>query len=289
MASDSERITAVLTGIDSWSAPHRAAAVFDRTGILASHGDTGVRVPVASLTKLASAWAVLVAVEELAVALEDPAGPPGSTVVHLLCHASGLPFEGSDPITGPGQRRIYSNSGYEALAAHLERQSGIRFDDYLNGSIIEPLGMVDTVLSGGPASGLISNVDDLVGLGTEMLSPELIDRSTWQLATSAIMPNLSGVLPGWGQQNPCPWGLGPEIKGTKSPHWTGTEAPPGTFGHFGASGSFLWIDPDLGVGCVVVTDRTFDQWAVEAWPRFSDEVRRAINGTALPEQPDQPT
>jgi CubicO group peptidase (beta-lactamase class C family) len=43
-----------------------------------------------------------------------------------------------------------------------------------------------------------------------------------------------------------------------------------TFGHFGGSGTFLWVDPDAGIACACLTDRAFDKWALEAWPRLSD-------------------
>src|SRR2546425_457645 len=72
--------------------------------------------PWASVTKLATALAVLVAAEEGVVDLDDAAGPPGSTIRHLLAHASGLPLDGGAPIAEPGRRRIYSNAGFEALA-----------------------------------------------------------------------------------------------------------------------------------------------------------------------------
>ena len=58
----------------------------------------------ASVTKLVTALAALVAAEEGVIDLDEPAGPPGSTVRHLLAHASGLPFEAGAP-TGPVQRR----------------------------------------------------------------------------------------------------------------------------------------------------------------------------------------
>ena len=60
----------------------------------------------ASVTKPATALATLVAAEEGILDLDDPAGPPGSTVRHLLAHASGLPFDGTAPIARPGERRI---------------------------------------------------------------------------------------------------------------------------------------------------------------------------------------
>ena len=88
-------------------------------------------------------------------------------------------------------------------------------------------------------------------------------------------PGTKGVLPGYGHQNPNDWGLGFEIRDCKSPHWTGGSSSPRTFGHFGQSGTFLWIDPDAGrrgAACVALTDRAFGPWAVEAWPAFTDAV-----------------
>ena len=85
----------------------------------------------ASVTKVLTATAVLVAVEEEIVALDEPAGPPGSTVRHLLAHASGLPFEGSTPVAAPGKRRIYSNAGFELLGEIVAERSGIDFASYL--------------------------------------------------------------------------------------------------------------------------------------------------------------
>lgn len=85
-------------------------------------------------------------------------------------------------------------------------------------------------------------------------------------------PGTKGVLPGYGHQNPNDWGLGFEIRDGKSPHWTGSSSSPRTFGHFGQSGTLLWIDPDAGAACVALTDRAFGPWAVEAWPAFTDAV-----------------
>jgi CubicO group peptidase (beta-lactamase class C family) len=71
---------------------------------------------------------------------------------------------------------------------------------------------------------------------------------------------------------PNDWGLGFELKDGKRPHWTGELNSPATFGHFGRSGTFLWIDPDAGIGLACLTDREFDDWAKAAWPRLSDSV-----------------
>jgi CubicO group peptidase (beta-lactamase class C family) len=72
--------------------------------------------------------------------------------------------------------------------------------------------------------------------------------------------------------DPCDWGLGFELKSTKAPHWTATRSSPQTFGHFGGSGTFLWVDPVAGVAAVGLTDRGFDTWALEVWPAFGDAV-----------------
>jgi CubicO group peptidase (beta-lactamase class C family) len=45
-----------------------------------------------------------------------------------------------------------------------------------------------------------------------------------------------------------------------------------TFGHFGGSGTFLWIDPSVGAACACLTDLDFGDWAEDAWPRLSDAV-----------------
>src|SRR5436190_1460523 len=96
----------------------------------ASRGDLERVFPWASVTKLASAVAVLVAAEEGIVDLDEPAGPPGSTVRHLLAHASGLPFDPGPPIARPGTRRIYSNYGFEVLAAHVGERAEMPFAAY---------------------------------------------------------------------------------------------------------------------------------------------------------------
>ena len=97
----------------------------------ATHGDVGRTFAWASVTKLATAVAMLVAAEEGLVDLDEPAGPPGSTFRHLLAHASGLPFEPGAPIARPGARRIYSNYGFEVAAdARRSERAEMPFAEY---------------------------------------------------------------------------------------------------------------------------------------------------------------
>ncbi|CAN5401629.1 serine hydrolase domain-containing protein [soil metagenome] len=280
MAADTGTATSVaapgeapLAQVDQWGASNAAAAVLDGSGVRAAHGDVNRVFALASITKLTTALAVLIAIEEGTLDLDEPAGPPGATVEHLLCHASGLDFDSETILAAPATRRIYSNTGYERLAVHLELRSGIAFTEYLHDAVLAPLGLVSTELRGSAARDLYSTVDDLCRFVGELRAPTLVDPSTWQRATQVRYPELAGVLPGWGRQDPCPWGLGPEIHGTKAPHWTGATAPAATYGHFGGSGTFVWVDPGDGPACVVLTDRPFGDWAVDVWPGFSDDVR----------------
>ena len=261
-----------LAAIDGWPVEHAAAAVVVGAGVLATHGDQDLTFPLASVTKLLTAMAVLVAVEEESLHLDQPAGPPGSTVAHLLAHASGLGPEGQ-VLAEPGQRRIYSNAGYDLLAASLEDATSCLFGEYLTEGVLAPLGMTATRLHGSAAHAATSSVADLGRFVGELIEPTLITAATLGRATTVAFPGLRGVLPGFGRQDPNDWGLGPELRGHKSPHWTGRSNSPATFGHFGQSGTFLWVDPEVGTALVVLTDEPFGAWSTTAWPELSDDVR----------------
>ena len=265
-----------LRQIDEWGARHAAAGVVAGDGVVAAHGDTTHVFRWASVTKLVTALAVLVALEEGTVELESPAGPPGSTIRHLLAHASGLPFREGPPIAKPGTRRIYSNQGFETLAGAVGDAAEMPFGDYARAAVLEPLGI--EVDLGGPADGMHASLDDLLRLGRELLAPTLVAPETLAEATSVVFPGLDGVLPGIGRMEPLDWGLGFELRDAKRPHWTGDRNSPGTFGHFGGAGTFLWVDPDEGLALGCLTDREFDDWALEAWPPFSDAVLTAARG-----------
>ncbi len=261
-----------LGRLAGWPVAHAAAAV--RTGeVVATAGPGDRRFALASVTKLLTALTVLIAVEEGTLALADDAGPPGSTIAHLLAHASGLSMaDRTTVLAAPGTRRIYSNAGFEVLADRLAERSGLPFDRYLAEAVLEPLGMADTTLDGSPAAGATSTAADLTRLASELAHPTLLAPETWAQATRVAFPGLSGVLPGFGRQSPNDWGLGVELKAAKRPHWTGHGNSPATFGHFGQTGTFLWVDPDADVATVVLTDRRFGSWAAEAWPDLSDAV-----------------
>lgn len=262
-----------LAAVATWEVDHAAAAVVGPTGVLESTGPSAHRFALASVTKILVAYATLVAHEEGTVRLDEAAGPPGATVAHLLAHASGLgPSDPDRPLAAPGARRIYSNAGFEVLAAHLEARAGMPVADYLAGAVLEPLGMGSTRLEGSAASGATGSVEDLVAFAAELLAPRLVTPATLGAATTVAFPGLAGVLPGYGRMDPCDWGLGFELRDGKAPHWTGSANSPATFGHFGQSGTFCWVDPAARVALVCCTDRPFGEEARREWPPLADAV-----------------
>ena len=260
-----------LRQVDGWPAPRTAVAVVARDGVVASRGPRELEFRWASVTKLLTAVAALVALEEGIVDLDDPAGPPGSTLRHVLAHASGLPLNQGPPIARPGERRIYSNSGIEAAALAIAAAAEMPFPEYLRAAVGAPLGL-SAHLAGSAAWSYRGTLDDLALLASELLAPTLVAQETVAEATSTQFPGLTGVLPGFGRMEPNDWGLGFELRDAKRPHWTGGRNSPCTFGHFGAAGTFLWVDPDAGVALACLTDLEFGEWAKQAWPRLSDSV-----------------
>jgi CubicO group peptidase (beta-lactamase class C family) len=260
-----------LRQVESWPAETVAAGALRAGETVATHGPRDHVFRWASVTKLATALATLVAAEEGIIDLDQPAGPPGSTIRHLLAHASGLPFDAGAPIAKPGTRRIYSNAGFEALAEAVAEAAEMPFEEYLAAAVLRPLG-IETELRGSPAAGLHGSLDDLLRLGAELQRPTLIAPETLAEATSVQFPGLVGVLPDLGRMDPNDWGLGFELKDAKQPHWTGTRNSPRTFGHFGGSGTFLWVDPEADLALAVLTDLDFAPWALDAWPPLSDAI-----------------
>lgn len=262
--------------VASW--PAEAAAGWRAPGTEGFAGRADRVFPWASVTKVVTALATWVAVEEGIVAWDDPVGPAGSSLAHLLAHASGLAPNTEEILAPPGRRRIYSNAGIDLAAAHVARRAGLEFSDYVAEGVLGPLGMRRTKWGGSPAAGASGPVSDLLALGGELIEPRLVDRSTLEKATSVAFPGLSGVLPGFGRQELNDWGLGVEIRDHKHPHWTGSRNSPETFGHFGQSGAFLWVDPVRKAAAASVAGWPFGPWAVSAWPIFSDAVLTALEG-----------
>jgi CubicO group peptidase (beta-lactamase class C family) len=247
----------------------------------------GDEFPVASVTKLMTTTAALAAVERGRLDLDQPVEDAGEGVTfrHLLAHASGLPFEPSGRRRPPGTRRIYSNLGFRVLAEQVADAVGTTFGGWLEASVLGPLGMSATRLvtrhgvEDDPAAGAVSTLDDLERLARCLLDrgAPVVGRELFDEAASVQFPGLAGLVPGVGRFDPCDWGLGFELHDGKRPHWMGDRRSAAAFGHFGASGCLLWVDPAVGLACAAVSDRHFGdgRWAMATWPAWCDRLPAA--------------
>lgn len=268
-----------LTG--TWPVDNVAAAVLVDGVVAGTVGDTEQSFHLASISKTVSAWAMLIAVEEGIIDLDAVVEPTvnHASLRHLLAHAGGYAFDGPDPITAPERKRIYSNTGIEVAAAAVGHAAEMAFAEYLRLGVLAPLGMHATELRGSPAHAMWSTVDDLAAFMAELYAPTLLSADMAAAATRPHYPTLGGIVPGVGRFETCPWGLGFEVRGDKSPHWTGARNSAATFGHFGGAGTLMWVDTAAvvgqSVGLVALTDRPFGEWAADAlrlWPELSDAV-----------------
>lgn len=250
-----------------------SVVVVDPVDAVATYGDPTAVYEWASVSKLVVSYSCLIAVDRGIVNLNDYVGPDGCTLRHVLSHSSGLPFDKGANLAAPGQKRIYSNRGIEVAAAHVERAVGKDFRAWLRETVTGPLGMDTADLVGSPAHGMRGSAVDLAEFGRAVLNGLLLDPETFREATHVVYPGLRGVLPGYGLQDPNDWGLGFEIRSRKEPHWTGNNNSPTTFGHFGWSGSFLWIDPDVHLAACFLGSKPFAEVHQEVWPDLSDRIR----------------
>jgi CubicO group peptidase (beta-lactamase class C family) len=219
--------------------------------------------------------------------------------------------------TAPGQEHLYSNAGFATLGRVVERATGRDFWDVARERVLDPLGMENTFARPGadlapriatvadthhpgtevetynspywrglgmPWGGLYGTPRDLVRFAGSFLpgGPRLLSQATIDLMTSDHVHGLPGGVQSmrltW---NPAWWGLGWEVKGGKTRHWTGELTSSRTFCHFGAAGTLLWADPVRDVALAVFANRmTAHLWPfVPAlrWSRLSNAVIAALS------------
>jgi CubicO group peptidase (beta-lactamase class C family) len=200
--------------------------------------------------------------------------------------------------TAPGVELRYSNAGYALAARVVERVTGGEFWDEADRRIIEPLGARDIVARPGPAiaeriaivkdvardgtstaaynspywrnlaipwGGLYGSARDLITFASAFLP----GRETVLSPASArtmITDQAQGVPGGVGslrlRWDRAYWGLGWEVRGDKTRHWTGDLASPQTYCHFGAAGTLLWADPTRDLAVALFANRT----TIHLWP-----------------------
>ena len=244
-------------------------------GVLIEAGDVDEVFPLASVTKPIVAWSALVAVDRGLLNLDAPAGAPapdGATIAHLLSHSSGIAPDSDERLAAPGTRRIYSNRGIEILGDRLQEATGTPLETWVETTVLEPLGMASVLIPGSPAHSGEGCARDLSLFARELAAPRLVSPALAERACAPVLPGLDGVLPGYGRQAPNPFGLGVEVRGAKSPHWTGADNSPSTFGHFGQSGSFIWVDPIAERQAVFLGAEPFGTVHRRMWPVLGDQI-----------------
>src|SRR6187200_407119 len=98
-----------LATVEAWDVGSVAVAVVAPDGSVASNGDIDEVFRIASVTKLFTTYATLIAVED---GWSGPHPPPA-------------------PIAGVARRRIYSNAGMEVAADHVAECTSMPFEQYL--------------------------------------------------------------------------------------------------------------------------------------------------------------
>ena len=238
--------------------------------VVAAEGALDEVRPWASVSKMAVSLAFAVEVDWGLHEVSERLGPRGATLANLLSHSSGLGLEETDPTIDVASKRVYSNYGIDLAVRAITNENDA--GSWLNGRVFEPLGMTSTSLRGRPSSGVEGSTNDMRVLGEAWLRPDAISKGTRDSFIVPYAPQLAGIVPGFGRFTPCPWGLGPEVRGDKF-HWMG-DWPPETFGHFGQSGSLMLLNANEGIGVVATSTVNFAAWAVSLWPTWTSTLRR---------------
>jgi CubicO group peptidase (beta-lactamase class C family) len=242
------------------------AGVIER---VAESGELGEVRPWASVSKMAVALAVGVEIDWNLHDFSETVGPRGASIANLLSHSGGLGLEESDPVVPVATKRVYSNYGVDYLVGALVGENPAA--NWLENRVFRSLGMSSTMLADRPSSGVVGSTNDLATLAVAWLRPDALSKETRDRMVTPYLPELSGIVPGFGRFTPCPWGLGPEVRGDKE-HWMG-DWPPASFGHFGQSGALMLLNADEGVGVVATSTEPFGPWAMKLWPKWTSAAR----------------
>ena len=207
-------------------------------------------------------------------------------------------IEDAKPLHPPGTHYEYSDINFEALGEVVRRVAKLPLDEYCRVNIFAPLAMTDTSFRpsarelnriapteylagklrigevhdptaarmGGIAghAGLFSSADDLAIFArmlldggragaVTILSPRSIDEMTIPESPADAVD--AGHLRGLG------WDLGPPLCANRE-----QLLPVGAYGHFGFTGTMLWIDPVSSTWAIVLTNRTYPNGAGDAGP-----------------------
>ena len=215
------RAVDALRQVEGWPAETVAVAVLRGGEELAAHGPREQVFRWASVTKPVTALADARRRRGGDRRPRRAGGPARLDGAAPAGARSGLPFEGRTPIAAPGERRIYSNTGFEVLAELVGDGRG----DAVRG--VPACGGARAARDGRGAAGLAglrparAASTTCCASAAELQRPRLVAPETLAEATSVQFPGLVGVLPDIGRMEPNDWGLGFELRDAKRPHWTG--------------------------------------------------------------------
>lgn len=256
-----------------------AASLPQSCQLLGTWGDQDKVYPWMSVTKLVTSRTILGAIENGVLELDQPLpqlpgvrDPRPVSVADLLAHRSGLDQERREFSRAPHSRRVYSNSGYEILGELLSERSGVPFDTWAAEMVFSPLG-IKRKMRGSPAWGMHGSLRELLTFAYEAACPRFLSPKLFSAWSRRDEMQLPGVVPGYGFHRDNAWGLGCEIRAAKDPHWTLPDSSPDTYGHFGQSGSFLWIDPASRLGAVFLGQEPFGPLHKQLWPELNRALR----------------
>jgi CubicO group peptidase (beta-lactamase class C family) len=190
----------------------------------------------------------------------------------------------------PGTKISYQSMGTAMLAEIVHQVSGKTIAEFLRKEVFDPLGMTDTSLGwqpakknriaavrvpadqvnadwgwnspywlgfGAPWGGMITSPSDFARFCQMMLNGgklgtvRLLGQATVRAMTMnqlAVMPEVPEV-----ERRCWPWGLGWRLS------WPGHSANfgdllgPRAYGHWGATGTVCWLDPDAEAFCILFT------------------------------------
>jgi beta-lactamase class C len=212
----------------------------------------------------------------------------------------------------PGTRVQYSNTGYGLLAALVERHTSKPFAEALRELVLAPLGVEGYLgaepprppaaiadVRGGhrggelepfnspfwrslalPWAGLLTTAEGALRLARAFQSqPALLRPETCAEATRSQTRDLAGGFVAPMIWSPCPWGLGPELRGAKAPHWAPAQAGADSFGPSGASGCLAWVAPAHKVAWAILGARAADNgWLLRRAPAIGAAILESAKG-----------
>jgi len=232
---------------------------------------------------------------------------------HMLEIMCGMPLEDA-----PETIMRYSNVGVAVAARAAELAAGLPFPEIVRREVLGPwnlsqiLPTVDTTVAdrvatvqdvvgegtpaesyngawwrglGLPWGGYYGTAEDVVRFAASFLpgaEVPLASESVSEMTTDHVHGLPGGVFSARIHWDHAFWGLGWEVKGTKSRHWTGTLSSPETFCHWGASGTLMWADPTRNLAVAILGNRTVlkKQWPLSPprWTAISDAIITTIDG-----------